>query len=409
MKSRFFYIALIAILLFAGCDTVGNSRSSPETSIEPPKTTAAQTTAESVTEASRPAVSPTDVVAVIKNLPQYGMNEKINTIQYGQENRLIIWSDKLYLFDILTKKVTAQLEIDDTASSQNITPTNNGYAQMKITGAAEATDSLGLSKIKVGIIQFDAMWKPKSDFDMTPLLEDPKDGLFINSAVSTDGKYLAFSSFSGLYLYSFETQQKSQLIDFKAEDNSSRLGLSTIEQLGFTNQNTVLVFKGQSLDVPPIENKQSFDTVGRINIDGTGLVNQKFENYPAKELTIYPDKVLIAEDFMTANGQMAIMDSQTAKSQIFKLTDKKEGVNIYGSDKGACFASSVRADGGWTVRVYDTETCTLQAEQFISSGGEELYEIRDPVLRVLDDFGVCAVLLGHSQASVDTKIDAFTF
>ena len=104
-----------------------------------------------------------------------------------------------------------------------------------------------------------------------------------------------------------------------------------------------------------------------------------------------------------------VMDSKSGDKKIYDLTDKKEGGNIYGSDTGRYFASSVSSKTGWTVRVYDTATGKLVKEQSVSNDGQELYGVNDPVLCVLDETQTCFILLGNKQDAVDTKIEMLSF
>lgn len=213
----------------------------------------------------------------------------------------------------------------------------------------------------------------------------------------------------GVTLYDRVNQKSTRLIDLTGDDEKAYLGISVIEQMGFTNNGESVAFKAQSFDVPAVTDKPSFDTVGTVNIDGRGLTNKKPDGYSPKMLTSYPSRLLVAEDFKTASGRMMVIDSKSGEQKIHTLSDKKEGGNIYGSDTGRYFASSVPSKTGWTVRVYETDTGKLVKEESISNNGQELYGINDPMICVLDDAKTCVVLLGHKQDAVNTKIASFSF
>ena len=106
---------------------------------------------------------------------------------------------------------------------------------------------------------------------------------------------------------------------------------------------------------------------------------------------------------------MMVMESKSKEQKIYNLSAPQEGGNIYGSDNGRYFASSIEGKDGWTIRVYDADSGVMIKEESISNDGQELYGINDPMLCVLDDTKTCIVLLGQKQPDVETKIATFLF
>lgn len=58
----------------------------------------------------------------------------------------------------------------------------------------------------------------------------------------------------------------------------------------------------------------------------------------------------------------------------------------------------------WKIRIYNTDTGAVEAEQIISSEGKELYMANEPIIRLVDETRTCIVLLGSKQAEIDTKM-----
>ena len=140
----------------------------------------------------------------------------------------------------------------------------------------------------------------KSEIDISGLVAD---GEFLIDteaiAVSPDGNSIAFATMQGVTLYDCSNKKSTKLIDLTVEDEKAYLGILVIEQMAFTNNGKSVAFKAQSFDVPVIVDKPSFDTVGTVNTDGSGLTNKKPDGYAPKTLTSYPSRLLVAEDFKT--------------------------------------------------------------------------------------------------------------
>jgi hypothetical protein len=338
---------------------------------------------------------------------------KINGIYPVSGSEMLIFADQITLYDLAAGK-TAATASKEALNGVHCWTLDNGYAIAGKKDPQGANKSSGFSAGGSGpqfcVIFYDASLKNRSELDLSKLLGDKESLMDTGSiAVSPDGNRIAYATMTGLYLYDRQTDMRTTLIDLTPENNKARSGISTIEQVGFTNGGKSVAFKAQSFDVPAVIDKPSFDTIGTINTDGTGLSNRRIDGYPIKELSAYTSRLLVAEDFTTADGRVMVMDSKSEDKKIYDLTDKKEGGNICGSDSGRYFASSVATKTGWIVRIYDAETGKLVKEQSISNDGQELYGTNDPAVCVSDETRTCFVLLGNKQDSVDTKIEMILF
>lgn len=402
MKKAIFSTALCLILILSGCAQRGG---------EAPEST--QNSETPLVQVGSPLQSGEDIVTpiAVKQADWSGIQGKIKGIYPADGSKVLVLADKMSLYDLANGKIAATAQIP-TWSTIRVCPLDSGYA---IIGQTISENSSGGfmqndSEFQFLTVIYDENLVLKSEIDISKLVAD---GEFLNDteaiAVSPDGNSIAFATMQGVTLYDRVNQKSIKLIDLTGEDEKAYLGLSVIEQMGFTNNGKSVAFKAQSFDVPAVLDKPSFDTVGTVNIDGSRLKNKKPVGYAPKMLTCYPSRLLVAEDFKTASGRMMVMDSKSGEERIYTLSEKKEGGNIYGSDTGLYFASSVPNKTGWTVRVYETDTGKLVKEESISNDGQELYGINDPMLCVLDDAKTCMVLLGHKQEAVDTKIASFSF
>jgi len=398
MKNTLFSIALCLILVLSGCAQNTNPHPQSGTNTQAPPA-----------QASSSSESTAAPVAVKTNWGS--LQGKIEGIYPAKGNRVLVIASQMSLYDLTTGEIIATVPKEGLGGVRVI-PFDGGYAIIGQAAAQGTTDGLteagGAPEIRAVI--YDDQLEKQEDIAFSGLMA--KGEFLIDTqavAMAPDGKSIAFATLRGLTLYNRVNKTTTKLIDLAAQEEETRLGISVIEQLGFTNDGYTIAFKAQSFDVPAVLDKPSFDTVGTVNVDGSGLANIKPEGYAPKELTSYPAKLLVAEDFKTASGRMMVMESKSKEQKIYNLSAPQEGGNIYGSDNGRYFASSIEGKDGWTVRVYDADSGVMVKEESISNDGQELYGINDPMLCVLDDTKTCIVLLGQKQPDVETKIATFLF
>src|SRR5690606_27911623 len=170
-----------------------------------------------------------------------------------------------------------------------------------------------------------------SEFDLNQLFESD-DTLISLEAISfsSTGTQVAYATYSGLYIYDFENETITKVIDLESADAKKRSGIVTIEQIGFTNENRSLAFKAQSFDIPAKPDKPSYDTCGVVNVDGSGLLNDTFDNYKCKKLTAYNHLLLFAEDPTAATGKTLVMEMPSRKTKTHPQVEQEESGNVWG-------------------------------------------------------------------------------
>lgn len=322
--------------------------------------------------------------------------DKVKGIYSANAAKMFVWADKMYLYDLKTGLVTAETAVENV-EELDCRAIQGGYAV--------------IVRNKTGNLSYSCNFYDESLKLMDTVVLDQILGgdLLIATelvGVSKDGKKLAAAGIDGLYLYDRKTKKVDRLIDFNATDEKGRQGIVGIEELEFAQQGNKIAFKAQSFSVPVKDNERSFDTCGWINVDGTCLMNKRITNYETKEITVYDNFLLLAEDFTCSSGRLMVMDMQTGAQKIHTLKTVKESGTVYGSDQGVYFATAT-LDDDLKVRVYDTATGTLIKEETITVT-DPLYVARIPEIIISDHLKTCIVVLGNRQP-MKTMVKSFQF
>jgi hypothetical protein len=175
-----------------------------------------------------------------------------------------------------------------------------------------------------------------------------------------------------------------------------------LEQIEFVNSDKSIVFKAESFDVPPVPDKNSFNTFGIIGVDGSGLSNIKSDRPEVRAFFAYSEFSIFVDDYVDYTGKIMIMNNATKSTNIYNLKTKKESSIVFGSDNGGYFASAVIESGAVHVRVYSTDTGELVHDKTISADSAHLTV--DPVVKILDNSKTLIVLLGNRQKDIGTKV-----
>src|SRR5690606_16318795 len=101
--------------------------------------------------------------------------------------------------------------------------------------------------------------------------------------------------------------------------------------------------------------------------------------------------LLFAEDPTVATGKTLEMEMPSCKTKTHPQDEQEESGNDWGSNTGKYFATSTSHKNGWTIREYNMESGKIEAEQRVSSDGEERYMSHDPIIKVIDDSRTCIV------------------
>lgn len=412
IKKLLTVILILSLLTVAGCSSINTGDTTLNTEAQKKKENnniepfSLNNNEDQISYAAIPCSVPSKDSS---NITSNRIKGKINNIYYAHGNKVLLSADNLYLYDIAARNIIAEATQEAFRQAKCFS-INKGYVLFEeVQSSNKSSTSMSGGQSKYKFIFYDLNLKKVSEFDFSKVTNNEIIISPDSIDFSTDGNQVIFSTFQGLYLYDFKQAKKTTVIDLKSNNYKARSGISLIEQLGFTNNDKSIAFKAQSFTVPPIAGKPSFDTYGMVNANGSRLINKKANNFSVKQLTAYNQFLLFAEDFTCPTGKLIIMNVANGSTKIHKLSEKKESINLSGSDGGNFFATSILTSTGWKIRIYNTETGKLVSNQIVSCDGKNSYTVKDPIIKVIDSSKTCIVLLKSSQSNVTPKAITIKF
>lgn len=370
---RKLFVSALVILLLSGCSTQDSS---------------------AITISQESVVSKSAVhTEVVDGIDTNKIQGKIRNIYCAAQNQVLIFADKLYIYDLVANSILYKTDIVNFSESE--------FYTIEKGIAAIGTINANSQKDNILIVLYDNSLNKTAEINSSMFVAENE---FIASpqqvAVSDDGKNIAFATNLGLYIYNIHTKTKTTLIDLSDDNNEKRCGLAWIDKVSFVKNSSTLAFMAQSFDVPVINGKDAYNTYGTINIDGSNLSLGERKDYTVKQFLAYNDFILMADGFKAPSGKLLKLNLSKMKLETFSTKIQKESGSIFGSEKGQYFATSVVNKDNVTVRVYSMDTGLMLMEKVIVKDG--IYMEREPEIRIMDDLKTCIVMLGNRQSDVST-------
>ena len=397
-------ILLVLILFISGCT---NSNNLNDSSSDMPSISVSSETssnAESDAVVSKESDAATSKISDIDTSKIQG---KIKNIYYVDNNQVLIQADKLYLYDLFKSEILCQVD-KGIFKEEECHVIDNGIVVVGKVGNNGSGGSMSPGSGNLLCVIYDRELNKKAEVEVNEFIGENE---YIDStqlvAMSKDGEKIAFATNGGLFLYDIDDNKKTTLINLLDDDSDKRIGLALFEQIAFVNDDDKIAFKSQSFDVPAVNGKESFDTYGTISIDGTGLSVNRSTDYSVKQMIAYNTFLFLAEDFTVPSGKLMVFDLSSNNSEILRTKTEKESGNVFGSEKGRYFATSIVGQDNVTVRIYDMKNSLLLLEESIVK--ESVYMEREPEVRIIDDMRTCIVLLGNRQTDISTQYLIFNF
>ncbi len=357
---------------------------------------------------------PTTVTqGALDNLSFDNIKGKIRNIIYTDNNKILIWANNLYLFDIETGNISAESAIEDF-STLSIWTIANGYVAVGLKREAAAGNGFVQTdeEASYSCIFYDKNLNKVSDFDFTSLLNEDE-YLYVYDMVSfsNDGSNVVFATDTGLYSYDFKKKEKNTIIDLKSENAQVHSGIIAFQKIDFTNNDKSIAFWANSFDVPAVIGSNGFSTIGIVNADGSGLSNIKIDSYMPQALIVRDKFALLYEDDSNTTGKVQYMETTEGTITAYDLRDKKESAYICASQDGSYFASAVpgKIPTEWIISIYNSDTGKFETEITVSGSEQSLYMALNPRIMIFDDIRVCVVALGINQGEVKSKVVSFNF
>lgn len=319
----------------------------------------------------------------------------IQNIFYTRNTTVIIDADKVYLYDLSTGEVLAETS-KESFNQPRYQTCGKGYAAIG--------DLQGSLNGKVVFYSNTLEKESELSFSQITGSQEP---IFSNSfAVSPNGGKIAYADGKGITIFDVAAKSRTRILNLEyGAPSSARAGIMHIEQLLFTSDGRSLIL----LSGVENGNAQSIAACGKINVDGTGLINQPIPGFIPYEIAgCYGSFALFGEDDRYRSGRMVLLEAATGSPKFLPLATQREQA-AFGSDNGAYYATGALGESGCTVRIYATATGKQIFEQFIPHGGNPLYISRNPVIRILEQSKTCIVLMGNRQDDVKTKVTFLNF
>lgn len=334
--------------------------------------------------------------------------DMIEGLYYAGEDNLFLLADKLYLYNINKKAVVTEAERQPGLSSMKVQKLEEGFAVVGTTGEEKeevsawgAADGEKIKSYNMECTFYDKNLKKTDTFDIVKQM-----GIdVLNSsevAVSTDGSKIVCIGQNGLYIYDRNKNKKTCIVNTVNNENSEIRNM-TFTNIAFADNSQKITFLSQNLGADPDENQQSESAYGIVNADGTGLVS-----YPGEDLAkldAYKDTALMSQDIPLkgASGEAWVYYCIKQKLTKYTLEEKSESKNVWGSDTGQYFATSVRKDGeGWLIRIYDMNSGIKVYEKLYAFENTDNY--KEPYIRLFDTEKKILLFFRPMQDEIQSKL-----
>lgn len=388
------FITLVLSLTLAGC---GANKNQPAPDTKLPESPGIQVTempsAESTNKVTIPAESDTETIFSGETFNPDTFSSKIKGSFYASGNRLFVLSDQLYLYNTETDEIISSVSVEQ--SQFTVKSYDNGYLMT-------VYENGGLT-----CILYDDMLQEKQRLILSEVVTD--NFIFPDAtAISPDGKQVAFAGIRGLYLYDVEKKSTNTLLNFESDTGINNNKIALMNHLVFTTDGESIIYAGLGNSIPMIDGEESFSIYGYISVDGNSQKLIKKDLYKIESLSVFGNTLILPQSFEKADGTILIADVITGKERLIRFDDTREGKDgVFCSSQGKYIATATLGKG-MTIRIYSTNTGELLHTQTISNNGQD-YFYRIPQILILDGSRTCIVMMGQSIDDIETLTTVFKF
>lgn len=308
--------------------------------------------------------------------------EEVPDLWYGNHHKLIVKkAKKLYLYDMKTEEVVSQTDTENWYDVE-IYPYDKGYCAIGAIGDVESDEGDNLCVI------YNERLQETKRISLNDMVEN---AIFTPFAISADGSKLAyFDSWEGLHVYHLKKDNNIQVMDV-GEDTSyqDRKNILAIDALYFKEDGKSLVFSAQTT-----KKQITYESWGRINIDGSGLENHILDKQLGNAITYKNGRLLFGEDSLTFCSGMGYVNVKE-KSQKYS-TDIPIGSGVGGpkvSQDGGYFGVAELEGNSVRISIYRTSDFKLIHQETITDD-KEGYFYRIPKIYLFDELQTGLVCMG---------------
>ena len=331
---------------------------------------------------------------------QSGLNQfqGLDEIQYAGGDRMLLFADRIYLYELTGQKAIAETEYPDGNGGDGNFKTwimDSGYClayetfaegeeaqtdttESVISGEYGGGEAAITGSYHIIYAYYDTDLNFQKTIDVTALGADVN--FIYQTAPSMDGRQIAVcEQGKGISLYDVNTLEKVDVLQVDGKEYAGIDGLSSVNQVAFTENDSRIVFLGNC-----IENDKGYVCYGSVKTDGSSLAVHRENTFDI--MNVFAEHTIFSEELPDdrTSGQVWIYYPIQDTSQMVQLSEKIESSHVWGSDKGNCFITAVRNDNvGWTLRLYDVKTLKLVSTKVYEVPNTDDY--REPHICYLED------------------------
>ena len=335
---------------------------------------------------------------------------KVGGCFYADGNRIIVESDKLYLYDMEKGETIAGADISmedlcvqTYADGYFVVGRGNGSGGGSNSSFATSESGDGIN----GYI-LDKDFAIQDTISFSGLLSDDFVLQTTGIAISQDGKRIAFGGFQGLYFYDTSSRKVRTILNYSEEGTADNMQIVTMDSLTFTGNNT-LVYVGMATDSSI--GGDGVSVYGTVSTDSANLTITKKGDYKVdtEEVQKGGNLLIMPQSFDKNNGTLLMLDTISNTEKTMSFSSRSEGKDgVYCSGQGKYVATAILEESSVTINIYDTASGKSIHTETVQDSNST-YFLRVPQILILDDSGTCIVVLGRGIDEVSTLITTFGF
>lgn len=342
MAKKNIYLSLILCMLLVLPSCMENNNIKPtETIVAPSDTSVTRTVATDLT------------------------NTKLQGIKFNYEKNY------LSLIDYVSNSEIKKIQLDKNSFIQENFKLKNGYA-VKVSYSDEPVKIQEVSGIKIMSYPdkinksflriYDDNLDLKKECNILDLMTREMFENLPYLAVSNDGNKVIWSYMQELYLYDFELNKKSKILD---EKNNNVF----FERVAFTEDCKNIIFMGSMAD------QEDELCYGLLELDSGKITSRSEKNYRCADLRISNNYICLNDSIDprtdTSSGRVPVFNLKTKENFTMKVDGTESVMSLVTNDNKFLIAVKKNEDGGYRIRQYKLKTGEIINEESITIQDKE--------------------------------------
>lgn len=325
---------------------------------------------------------------------------KVKSCAYAGNDKIIVLSDKLYLYDTQSGVVLAETE-----------PPLEFFEVYAFEGGYLLT---GFSSNGATACFYDENLSLTKEIVTMDLLGEDLVTMESGIAISSDGKKLALAGMNVLYVYDLENENIERLLvqgDRFADDS---MEIVTFNSVTFLCENTQIAYCGRGRSISDTADDELFSSCGTVAVNGDHLNIARPSDYVMNDMQnrgnriFMPQEISEPGDFVKNTASLKWLDSKTGQENQFAFSSGGEGCEgVYSSEQGTYAATAVLGES-LIIRTYEVSSGSLIHTEEIENP-DKTYFYRIPQIYLFDNSKTALVLPGGGIQELETLVATFTF